>query len=147
MIVNCVGIFCEDIREEVGGTHTIIGVMPDNIGIAAPPESGANDALLFPRIAIYVRVNLDASRQPPEGAITAKVSIPGVDVLTLGTMGVDALKQAFADAASKNNPIVGVIFKGVASSVQFRESGIARAVVTIEGKENLCAALNIQLIR
>jgi len=49
MTFNCVGIFCEDIREEVGGTHTIVGVMPDNISVAGPPNKEAGSSLLFPK--------------------------------------------------------------------------------------------------
>jgi hypothetical protein len=146
MTINCVGIFCEDIREEVGGTHTIIGVMPDNIGVSAPPESGAGDSLLFPRIGIYIRINLDSSNKP-DRSITAKASIPGMADFALGEMGTESLEKAFADAAAKNNPMVGVIFKGVATPVQLRASGVAKATVTINGEEILCATLNIHVMR
>jgi hypothetical protein len=143
---NCVGIFCEDIREEVGGTYTIVGVMPDNIVIAAVPNSDASGHLLFPRLGIYVRVNLDPSHKP-DRPIVAKVSIPGMADLQLGEMGIEDIGKAFADSAEKNNPLVGIIFKGTVSPVQLTESGLAKTTVTIDEKEILCATLNIQISR
>jgi hypothetical protein len=144
--VNCVGVFCEDIRDEVSGTHTIIGVMPDNIVIAAVPNSEAGGSLLFPRIGIYVRVNLDPSYKPDQ-PIIAKVSIPGMADFNLGEMGIESLNKAFAEAAEKKNPLVGIIFKGTVSPVQLTESGLAKATVTVGGNEILCAVLNIQISR
>jgi hypothetical protein len=144
--VNCVGVFCEDIREEVSGTHTIIGVMPDNIVMTAAPNSDAAGHLLFPRLGIYVRMNLDPSYKP-DRPIIAKVSIPGMAEFTLGEMGIEALGKAYADSAEKKNPLVGIIFKGTVSPVQLTESGLAKATVTIGEKEILCATLNIQIAR
>jgi hypothetical protein len=144
--VNCVGVFCEDIREEVSGTHTIIGVMPDNIVMAAAANSDAGGHLLFPRLGIYVRINLDPSYKLDQ-PISAMVSIPGMADLKLGEMGIEGLEKAFAESAEKKNPLVGIIFKGTVSPVQLTESGLAKATVTINGKEILCAVLNIQIAR
>ncbi|HEV7598824.1 MAG TPA: hypothetical protein VGO49_01005 [Bradyrhizobium sp.] len=146
MPINCVGIFCEDIREETGGTHTIVGVMPQNIGISPAPESEAGGSLLFPKIGIYIRVHFDISDKP-DTPIAARVVIPGVPDLHLGEMGIEALNNAVADAVSKNNPIVGIIFKAVATPVQLRESGTAKALVRISGEEIECATLNIEILR
>jgi hypothetical protein len=146
MAIKCVGIFCEDIREEVGGTHTIIGIMPDNIMVTAPVEvdSKAGGSLLFPRLGIYIRLILDLSHKP-NGPISAKVSIPGMAEFALGELGTEATDKAFADAAKNNNPMVGVIFKGLASPIQLSKPGLATATVTIEGEEIVCAMLNIQI--
>jgi hypothetical protein len=146
MAPNCVGIFCEDIREEVGGTHTVVGVMPDNVVVTAPPNNEAGGTLLFPKIGIYVRVILDSSHKP-KGPISAKASIPGMAEFALGELETEAIDKAFADAAEKNNPMVGIIFKGVASPVQISKSGLATATVTIEQKEIVCAMMNIQIAK
>ena len=148
MVHNCVGIFCEDIREETSGTHTIIGVMPDNIMLATPAnaEAGPGAALIFPRLGIYLRVNLDPSHKPT-GPITARASIPGLGNQALGELTPADIEKAYADSAVHNFPVVGIIFKAVMSPVQIREAGIATAFVTIEGQEILAAMLNIQLAK
>jgi hypothetical protein len=147
MAHNCVGLFCEDIREEVSGTHTIIGVMPDTINLAATPtDDKGNTSLLFPRLGIYLRVNLDAS-QRPAGSITARATIPGMSPdVTMGEIGADAIDAAFAEALTRGNPIVGLIFKAVLSPLQIRESGRAAVYASINGQEILGATLNMQII-
>jgi hypothetical protein len=144
MTYSCAGLFCEDIREEVNGSHTIVGVMPDNITLAGPPAKDAGSSLLFPKMGIYLRINLDVSHRP-EGAITARAVFPGIPEVSLGELGSDAIEKAFADAVAKNFPVVGVVFKAVLSPVQFKESGLAQAFVKVEEKESLGAMLNIQI--
>jgi hypothetical protein len=145
MTVSCLGIFCEDIREEAGGTHTIVGVMPDNINLIGPAGPGGA-SLLFPKMGIYVRVNLDVSYKP-RGPISARASIPGVPDISLGEIGPADIDKAFADAREKNNPLVGIIFKGVASPLPLSTSGVGSAFVTVEGQEHLAAIINIQIAR
>jgi hypothetical protein len=145
MTFSCLGIFCEDIREEVSGTHTIVGVMPDNINLVAPAgQEGAS--ILFPKMGIYVRVNLDAPNKP-RGPISARASIPGAPEIPLGEIGPADIDKAFADAREKNNPLVGIIFKGVASPLTLTTSGVGSVFVTVDGEEHLAAIINIQIAR
>jgi hypothetical protein len=67
--------------------------------------------------------------------------------ISLGDLGGDAIEKAFADSAAKDFPVVGIIFKAVASPLQFSEPGLAMAYVTIDGKETVCGMLNIQIAR
>jgi hypothetical protein len=143
LAANCVGFFCEDIREEVGGTHTIIGVLPDNVTVSPAPNSEAGASLFFPRMSIYVRVNLDPSQKPK--SIIARASIPGMTDFQLGHMETEALEKAFADSMAKNSPVVGIIFKAMLTPVQLSKSGLATATVTIDGEDIICAMLNIQI--
>jgi hypothetical protein len=147
MTYSCVGLFCEDIREEVSGSHTIIGVMPDNITLAVPPSNeAAGSSLLFPKMGVYLRVHLEPSHRPA-GAISARVSIPGIPDLSLGELGPDAIEKAFADSVVKKFPLVGIIFKAVLSPLQITEPGLATAFVKIEEKEIIAAMLNIQIAK
>jgi len=144
MTFNCVGIFCEDIREEISGTHTIVGVMPDNISVAGPSNKEAGSSLLFPKMGIYLRLNIDISHKPV-GAITARASIPGLADMTLGELGPEAIERAFVDAAAKNLPFVGIIFKAFLSPLQLPKAGVATAFVKVEEMEIPGAILNIQI--
>jgi hypothetical protein len=117
--------------------------MPDNITLAGqspPPEAGAS--LLFPKLAIYLRLNIETANKP-EGSITARASIPGMPEMPLGELGRDAIEQAFAESAAKNLPLVGVVFKAVVSPVQITKPGLASAFIKIEDTEILAATLNI----
>jgi hypothetical protein len=148
MRINCIAIFCEDIREEAGGTHTIVGVMPQNIGLSPPSasEKDAEGAILFPKLGIYIRVHFHISERPT-GAIAAKVVIPGGHDVSLGEMGTEKLDEAVADSISKNNSMVGVIFKAVAAPLQVSESGTLRALVTVDGEEIECGTLHMNILR
>jgi hypothetical protein len=140
---NFVAIFCEDIREEVGGSHTIVGVMPDNINVQSPANQ-TGGALFFPKMAFYLRINLEVDHEP-NGTISARVSIPGLADLALGELGEDVIQQAFSDSRRSRLPFVGVIFKSVAQGVSLNQSGQAIVYASIEGREHICGAMNISV--
>jgi hypothetical protein len=146
MTHNCVGIFCEDIREETSGTHTVVGVMPDNINLVAPDDKQSDGKLLFPKMGFYIRVSLD-TQQPPPKLITASVAIPGIEFINLGAIGTADVEKAFADAAVKSSPLVGVIFKGVFAPITLSESGVATLHVVVDGEDQICGILNVQVTR
>jgi hypothetical protein len=142
MPTNCIGIFCEDIREEVGGTHTIVGVMPDNIHLAAggaPPEGA--DAILFPKLGMYARVNIDPSYKG--GAVTCRASFPGNADIPMGGMDAEAMKKAMNVSKANSFPMVGLIFKSIVAPLQFQKSVVLRIIITIDGAEIVCGALNV----
>jgi len=145
MANNYIGIFCEDIREETAGSHTIVGVMPDNINFASPAIREPGQSFLFPKMGIYLRINLDTSHKPT-GSITARVSFPGLPDMGLGEIAPDAIEKAFAESAANNTPLVGLIFKAVISPLQISQSGLASVFAKVEEKEFLAATLNIQMV-
>jgi hypothetical protein len=149
MPINCVGIFCEDIREETGGTHTIIGVMPDNINLQGQEglklPDGDSGKLLFPKMGFYLRANLDVSAPAPK-QIAATVSFPGHGIISLGMLGTEAIEKAFADSHSNKVPSVGVVFKAVITPLPITESGLATLHVNVDGQEQMCGTLNIRII-
>lgn len=147
--MNCFGLFCEDIREETSGSHTIIGVMPDNINLQGQEglklPDGDSGKLLFPKMGFYVRVNLDANAPAPK-QIAAAVSFPGHGIMPLGMLGTEAIEKAFADSHSNKTPFVGVIFKAVVAPLTITESGIATLSVNVDGQEQMCGTLNVRII-
>jgi hypothetical protein len=143
---NCIGLFCEDIREEVGGPYTIVGVMPDNINVAGPAGAESGLPLMLPKMGIYLRVNLDASKRP-KGAVTARATIPGLDDVQIGELGEVAIKAAYVDSKAKKQSVVGLIFKAILSPVQFKQSGLAVIYVKIDGAEIIAGILNVELVK
>lgn len=142
--MNVIGIFCEDIREEISGLHTIVGIMPDGINLPAPPESGSGQKALIPKIGIYIRLSFSTEETPPE-SIVASVRLPGSGTpLPLGEMPKVDLNRAFADANAKKAPILGVIFKAIISPLRIEGTGPSTLHVSVDGKDHLCGILNIQ---
>lgn len=146
MAHNCVGLFCEDIREESSGTHTIVGVMPDNLNLAGSPVDRADATVLFPKFGVYLRVNLDASLHP-SASIKARLALPGTPDILLGEVSIEMIKIAFSDAKAKKFPIVGLIFKAVFSPLQLKESGIACLYAKIDEEDFVGAVLNMQIAK
>jgi hypothetical protein len=137
-----VAVFCEDIREETAGTHSLVGVMPDNINLQANGPSEAGMSLMFPKMGIYLRINLDRSI-PPTSPVAARLTIPGAPALALGEIGMELIERAYAEGAENNLPVVGLIFKTVLSPVQLREPGVITVHASIDGHEHICGALNL----
>ncbi|WP_454629484.1 hypothetical protein [Bradyrhizobium cenepequi] len=119
--------------------------MPDNMNLAGPADGPAGAPLMFPRMALYLRAHLDTSRRPKK-PITARVSFPGLDDISLGEVGSEIIEKAYADSISKNHPFVGLIFKSVFSPLQLRQSGLAVAYIEIDGQDIACALLNITIL-
>jgi hypothetical protein len=143
--MDCIGLFCEDIREEFSGSHSIIGVMPDNINLQGPENQEPGGQLIFPKMGFYVRANFETQQTAP-GRIATEVRIPGHQVIKLGVLGPETIEKAFADSATNNLPFVGMIFKSVVAPISISQSGIATLHIIVDGQEQICGALNIKLI-
>lgn len=143
--MNSVGIFCEDIREEVGGTHTILGVMPDNVHLGGKPPGTNDTSILIPKMGFYVRLNLETNGPIPR-EVAAEVAIPGRDVIKLGALSSEGIEKAFKDSVSNKLPFVGVIFKAAVSPLPIPKSGIAELRVRIDGRMIVCGTLNIVFV-
>jgi hypothetical protein len=147
--MNCLGLFCEDIREETSGSHSIVGVMPDNINLQAQERLKLPDSdkgkLIFPKMGFYVRANLDATAPAPK-QVTAAVSFPGHGIIPLGVIGAEAIEKAFAESHSNKTPYVGVVFKAVMAPLPITESGMATLHVNVDGQEQACGSLNVRIL-
>ncbi|UZE51368.1 hypothetical protein [Rhodopseudomonas sp. P2A-2r] len=95
-------------------------------------------------MGFYIRLNLEANGAVPR-QVAAEVVIPGQEALKLSSLGTEAIEKAFKDSFSNNLPLVGIIFKGVAAPLPITESGIAELRVNVDGREQICATLNIKI--
>jgi len=71
-------IFCDDLREEVGGKNSLIGVYGSDLMINATPP------VMLPQLSCVATINLDPERMPGQLTIQIKKYLPsGVEeVLT-----------------------------------------------------------------
>ena len=47
--ISVVALFCSDVRQEKGGTETIVGIFPDNVNLLTIPGA-------FAQMYVYVRM-------------------------------------------------------------------------------------------
>jgi hypothetical protein len=128
-----IGIFCEDVRDEVGGTHSIVGVLPDNVSIGSLPG-------MIPRLGIYIRIQLVKDANPK--TLKARVKLPSGAVHEIADFS--QLIEPVKEQAEKNNlPFAGLIAKGILSPVPITQGGRIKAIVEIDGTEYICGVLNL----
>src|SRR5215208_8095167 len=95
--VSAVAIFCEDIREEQSGQNTIVGTLPDNLVVQAPPTGTPSTAsAVMGKLAVYLRINFDIDDKPQE--VTIKLLNTNGTLLTEGGWDRSVMDKAFADS-------------------------------------------------
>jgi hypothetical protein len=141
--VSAVCLFCEDIRAEKSGQDTIVGTLPDNLLAqpASPPSPNVKPFL--PRVGVYLRVHLDAERDIPK-EISAKILSTDGQIVAQSKWERAVVEKSFADSKTNHMPLVGLIFKAVASPFPITiEGGKVTAVVIVDGVEYIAGALNV----
>ena len=132
---SAVGVFCEDIREETSGQMTLVGVMPDNVNVPSVPA-------FIPKLALYVRVHFDLATTAR--VFSARIIVPQRPDYQLAPPDDRIIAQAKAKAAADGNPFAGVIAKSILAQFLISSFGRIEAVVTVDGADYVCAALNIK---
>ncbi len=141
--VSAVCVFCEDIREEKSGQDTIVGTLPDNLLAQPAPPPSPNVKAFLPRVGVYLRVHLDAERDIPK-EISAKILSTDGQIVVQSKWERAVVEKAFAESKTNHMPLVGLIFKAVASSFPITiEGGKVTAVVIVDGVEHIAGALNV----
>lgn len=129
--VTC--LFCEDLREEKSGQDTLIGILPDNVAVPAFPGA-------MPKLAIYVRIHLDAAAPIPK-SIVAKLVLPDGQELDLPPWDKAVIDKGFDDAKANGTPLVGFILRAVLTTLQISKAGVMVLKVTIDGTDYIAANL------
>ena len=129
---SIITLFCEDIREEKSGQDTLVGILPDNLVVAAIPGR-------LPKLGIYVRIHLEREDNP----ITMKirVTIPQGNPVEMNLD--DVLRAAKQYAEKEGLPFAGIVAKGLISPVPIQATGKIEAIAEIDGMEYICGILTI----
>jgi hypothetical protein len=128
-----IGIFCEDVRDEVGGTHTVVGVLPDNVNIGGLPG-------MIAKLAIYIRIQLHKDYNPK--VLKARMKIPGGIAFEIADLA-ELIRPTKEQAESSNMPFVGLVAKAIISPIQISQIGRIEAIVDVDGTEYICGVLNL----
>ena len=142
--MQAIGLFCEDVRQEKSEQVTLIGVMPDNLNIGTPPPSTDENAIIqgmLPKIALYVRVQLEPEDDP--GEIQIRLILPNGEVSEIAKFSAEFIETSKKQAKENNTPIAGLISYMV--FLGFRVSGPGQILAVLDSKygRQICAVLNL----
>ena len=91
-------IFCDDIREEVGNKHSLMGVYHGEMFVQAMP-------VLLPRLCFYITFITDTLEPAAKFEIKVVKGVDEVELITTGTIQAEAIPKK----TKKNN--LGVPYK------------------------------------
>lgn len=132
-------LFCEDIREEVSGTYSIIGVMPDNVEIPSHPEHGG----LVPRLACYFRISFDPSAPPAQASTELRWETTGATVLSV-PVDRDVIHRLAADISEQGFPLATAFNTLISANFPVPDFGRLLAIVKWGDEEILTGAINFK---
>lgn len=132
---SAIALFCEDLREEKGGSDIIVGILPDNVSFPQLPA-------VMPKLCIYIRIHL-APEFDPGGAIPLRLEGPGDQRIALGEVEKELIYKTKDDVKKKGAPLVGLISRVVMTPFQVLEPGRVNVVASVAGQDILCGSLNL----
>jgi hypothetical protein len=135
--ISIVALFCDDIREEIGGTTTIVGVLPDNLSVSEIPG-------IFPKLCVYVRMHLRSDLKP--GPIVTRVLTPDGQEVGNSVAEPHMLADVLARAQNSGAPYAGLVMRFFVSPLQITQIGRIQALVSVGDKEHVAGVLNIGLL-
>lgn len=117
---SATALFCDTIRDEVGGTVTIVGVLNDNITVPFTPGALA-------RLCVYVRISFDPFKSPKRLSISLQFSDD--PVLFESFVETDLLEKAFADAVSNGAALATLVTRIETAPFPVASPGILRVLI------------------
>ncbi len=130
-------IFCDDIRQEVAGKTSYIGVYQDNLVTNAPFP------MALPKFGISITVFYSPVKSKKVGAIPFRVFLPGEDAPALeGAMPLPEL-VAPADAEAKT-PVIRMTAHLILAPLQLKGPGKVRVEAMIDGLSTELGRLRVQ---
>lgn len=136
-MISALTLFCDDIREETGGSVTIVGVAPDNIGVPGVPG-------MVPKFGIYTRISIPSDQKPPK-AMQVLLRDPDGEDMILGVFTSDFLKKTCEEARERGNPIAGFISNAMASPFPVKTAGRFVAIVRVDKEELVSGTVNFEI--
>lgn len=139
---SSVSLFCEDIREEVLGQFSIIGVLPDNLKTEGPTPPTPTAIPVLPKLGIYMRINFITDGDQPK-SVSAKVLDTAGKIITQSDWASSVIDKAFSDSKANQLPVVGLLLKIVMGPLAITRSGKITAIATVDGVDHVVGALNL----
>ncbi len=129
-------LFCESAREEVEGTISLIGIIPDNVNVPAFPGT-------FARLVVYVRLNFSVDYKL-SAPVSVTIEAPHGDTISQSMVPADLFSRARDEAIDRGSPIIGIILTFRMDNVPIRSPGLLIARATFGDESIICGALAIK---
>lgn len=131
--IAAIALFCDDIREEKSGAHSLIGIIGDNVIV--PNFPGA-----IPKFGIYVRIHIPTDFKPCKFDIY--LNYPNGDRLHINEIELRLVKNTIVDAKKSNNPIAGIFTQLVAAPFPVAQEGRISVELSWNGVSSFIGSLN-----
>jgi len=107
-------LFCEDIRQEVSGQVSLVGILPDGLHLPGIPG-------MIPKLGMYVRAHIPVDLEPT----TAYIYVFGPDTerTLVAQFDPEMIHRAQSEARAMGLPIAGVINLITASPFTVEKEG------------------------
>ena len=143
---NVMALFCEDIREELHGVFTLVGLLPDNVNVNAisadGKDAGGNNTRVLGKLCAFIRINFSPEQAPKE--IKIKLSFGDGEEHDLGGVERKTIDEAVQKALERKNVLAGVISRAVFGGFNFQKAaGQLKIHVIVDDESHFAAALNI----
>jgi hypothetical protein len=130
---NIFVLFCEDIREEKSGQHSLVGILPDNLSVPHLPG-------VIPKLGVYARCHVDP--EADVGSISLKLRFPDGEETAFGSFGAEKVKEVQSESKAKGTPFAGFIMVTVLGMLKLPKPGRVLGIVSIGGKDIVAGAVN-----
>lgn len=135
--VTASALFCEDIREELSGALTLVGVFPDNLALPSTP-------IMMAKFAVFVRLALNVQDAPEARNLIVKLQDPSGNAVIAHEITADVVKQTIVDATAQGSRIATFFTRLTSAPFPVPEFGRFEAVV--ESGENTFLAGAIRFV-
>jgi hypothetical protein len=136
--ISVVAMFCSDVRQEKGGTETIVGIFPDNVRLPRIPGA-------FAQMYVYVRIHMRPNFRPL--SIVTRVMAPDGSEIDRSEMEPELIERTREKAIASNTPYMGLIAKFAMAPMHVAQEGRFHTIVSIDGTEHIAGSLNCMLAR
>ncbi len=134
--IAIVGMFCEDIREDAGGLHTLVNLYPDAVTLPSFPN-------VLGSLGFYVRTSFDS--QLALEPIDIVLRMPGQDDVLLTSIDAKIIQQAKAEARREELPFATIISMALASDFPVEAPVRVRAIAIADSAEILCGTIKFEV--
>lgn len=141
--ISIIAVLCEDVRDEIGGLITLVGVMQDNASIN--PQTEKSDPLqkVLNKLSIFIRATFDPDDKIP--TIKFRLVMPDSTSLDIGEAGADVIAQAQVQAKEKGNPIAGTISRAILLNFHLPKPGVLRVEADVRDETRIIGILNFMV--